>query len=145
MTACASPEVVDTKQMGDNKLSCMQLVAEIQEATEFERKAQKRKGCYWYECGRGGDLLASHYLHLLQCQLGDRRGEGAQRIFGEIEYEKRLQHVSRGSINQVLFELPDGLGRSIASLAVPDRVAFFREGFCALKLILRGIEYIDRC
>ena len=30
--------------MGDNKLSCMQLVAEIQEATEFERKAQKEKG-----------------------------------------------------------------------------------------------------
>jgi len=44
ITACASPEVVDTKQMGDNKLSCMQLVAEIQEATEFERKAQKEKG-----------------------------------------------------------------------------------------------------
>ena len=44
VTACASPEVVDTKQMGDNKLSCMQLVAEIQEATEFERKAQKEKG-----------------------------------------------------------------------------------------------------
>ena len=38
VTACASPEVVDTK------LSCMQLVAEIQEATEFERKAQKEKG-----------------------------------------------------------------------------------------------------
>ena len=30
--------------MGDNKLSCMQLVAGIQEATEFERKAQKEKG-----------------------------------------------------------------------------------------------------
>ena len=30
--------------MGDNKLSCMQLVAEIQEATEFELKAQKEKG-----------------------------------------------------------------------------------------------------
>ena len=44
VTACASPEVVDTKQMGDNKLSCMQLVAGIQEATEFERKAQKEKG-----------------------------------------------------------------------------------------------------
>ena len=44
ITACASPEVVDTKQMGDNKLSCMQLVAGIQEATEFERKAQKEKG-----------------------------------------------------------------------------------------------------
>ena len=44
ITACASPEVVDTKQMGDNKLSCMQLVAEIQEATEFERKALKEKG-----------------------------------------------------------------------------------------------------
>ena len=44
VTACASPEVVDTKQMGDNKLSCMQLVSEIHEATEFERKAQKEKG-----------------------------------------------------------------------------------------------------
>jgi hypothetical protein len=43
LTACASPEVVDTKQMG-NKLSCMQFVAEIQEATELERKAQKEKG-----------------------------------------------------------------------------------------------------
>ena len=41
VTACASPEVVDTKQMGDTKLSCMQLIAEIQETTEFERKAQK--------------------------------------------------------------------------------------------------------
>ena len=44
VTACASPEVVDTKQMGDTKLSCMQLAAEIHEATEFERKAQKEKG-----------------------------------------------------------------------------------------------------
>ena len=44
VTACASPEVVGTRQMGDTKLSCMQLVAEIQEATEFERKAQKEKG-----------------------------------------------------------------------------------------------------
>ena len=44
VTACASPEVVDTKQMGDTKLSCMQLISEIQEATEFERKAQKEKG-----------------------------------------------------------------------------------------------------
>ena len=44
VTACASPEVVDTKQMGDTKLSCMQLIAEIQETTEFERKAQKEKG-----------------------------------------------------------------------------------------------------
>ena len=43
-TACASPKVVDTKQMGDNKLRCMQFVAEIQEVTEFERKAQKEKG-----------------------------------------------------------------------------------------------------
>ena len=42
-TACASPEVVDIKQMGDTKLSCMQLISEIQEATEFERKAQKEK------------------------------------------------------------------------------------------------------
>ena len=32
------------KANGDNKLTCMQLVAEIQEATEFERKAQKEKG-----------------------------------------------------------------------------------------------------
>ena len=44
LTACASPEVVDTKQMGDDKLSCKQLAAEIQEASEFERKAQKEKG-----------------------------------------------------------------------------------------------------
>ena len=29
LTACASPEVVDTKQMGDDKLSCKQLAAEI--------------------------------------------------------------------------------------------------------------------
>jgi hypothetical protein len=44
LTACASPEVVDTKQMGDDKLSCKQLAAEIQEANEFESKAQKEKG-----------------------------------------------------------------------------------------------------
>lgn len=43
VTACASPEVVDIKQMGDTKLSCMQLISEIQEATEFERKAQKKR------------------------------------------------------------------------------------------------------
>jgi hypothetical protein len=44
LTSRASHKVVDTKPMGDNKLSCMQLVAEIQEVTEFERKAQKEKG-----------------------------------------------------------------------------------------------------
>jgi hypothetical protein len=44
VTACASPEVLDTKQMGDTRLSCMQLAAEIHEATEFERKVQKEKG-----------------------------------------------------------------------------------------------------
>ena len=30
--------------MGDDKLSCKQLAAEIQEANEFESKAQKEKG-----------------------------------------------------------------------------------------------------
>ena len=44
LTSRASHKVVDTKPMGDNKLSCLQLVAEIQEVTEFERKAQKEKG-----------------------------------------------------------------------------------------------------
>ena len=44
LTACATPEVIDAKQMGDDKLSCRQLAAEIQEASEFERKAQKEKG-----------------------------------------------------------------------------------------------------
>ena len=44
LTACATLEVIDAKQMGDDKLSCKQLAAEIQEASEFERKAQKEKG-----------------------------------------------------------------------------------------------------
>jgi hypothetical protein len=44
LTACASPEVVDKRQMGDEQLSCMQLASEIQEAHEFERNAQKEKG-----------------------------------------------------------------------------------------------------
>jgi hypothetical protein len=42
LTACASPEVVDKRQMGDEQLSCMQLASEIQEAHEFERNAQKK-------------------------------------------------------------------------------------------------------
>ncbi|MDG1505760.1 MAG: hypothetical protein P8Q19_06215 [Planktomarina sp.] len=44
LTACATPEVIDTKQMGDDKLSCKQLAGEIQEANEFERKAHREKG-----------------------------------------------------------------------------------------------------
>ena len=44
LTACASPEVVDKRQMGDEQLSCMQLASEIQEAHEFERNAQKKNG-----------------------------------------------------------------------------------------------------
>ena len=44
LTACASPEVVDKRQMGDEQLSCMQLASEIQEAHEFERNVQKEKG-----------------------------------------------------------------------------------------------------
>ena len=44
LTACASPEVVDKRQMGDEQLSRMQLASEIQEAHEFERNAQKEKG-----------------------------------------------------------------------------------------------------
>lgn len=44
LTACATPEVIDAKQMGDDKLSCTQLAGEIQEANEFERKAHREKG-----------------------------------------------------------------------------------------------------
>ena len=67
LTVCASPEVVDKRQMGDEQLSCMQLASEIQEAHEFERNAQK-KWNHGHKCCSGGDLLASDYWHISQCK-----------------------------------------------------------------------------
>ncbi len=38
---CATPTVVDTRQIGDDRLSCRQLKIEIEEANRFENDAQK--------------------------------------------------------------------------------------------------------
>ncbi len=40
---CATPTVVDTRQVGDERLSCRQIKSEIEEAERFEEKAQKER------------------------------------------------------------------------------------------------------
>ena len=44
ISACASPEVVDTRKAGDNALNCSQIRYEIAEADKFEERARKEKG-----------------------------------------------------------------------------------------------------
>ncbi len=41
---CATPHVVQEKEIGDKNLSCEELVAGFEEAARFEKKARKAKG-----------------------------------------------------------------------------------------------------
>ncbi|MBT7448768.1 MAG: hypothetical protein HN797_13560, partial [Tateyamaria sp.] len=40
LSACASPEVVDERELGDENLSCSQIKQEIAEAENFEKQAR---------------------------------------------------------------------------------------------------------
>jgi len=44
LTACANPDVVDVRKLGDEELSCEQIREEIYEAEKFEDKARDEKG-----------------------------------------------------------------------------------------------------
>ena len=44
LTACATPEVVDIKKVGDAELTCAQLREQFVEAQGFEKKARREKG-----------------------------------------------------------------------------------------------------
>ncbi|TAG81836.1 MAG: hypothetical protein EAZ24_00565 [Burkholderiales bacterium] len=44
LTGCATPTVVQTKQINDSAMSCDQLKAAYQEALDFETKARKERG-----------------------------------------------------------------------------------------------------
>ena len=44
LSACATPTVVDAEQAGDMQLSCGQLLAQIEEAEEFEERAREDRG-----------------------------------------------------------------------------------------------------
>lgn len=44
VSACASPEVVDTRKAGDSQLSCSQIRHEIAEADKYEERAREEKG-----------------------------------------------------------------------------------------------------
>lgn len=41
--SCASPHVVESKQVSDNQLSCSEIIAQIEEADQFERDARKER------------------------------------------------------------------------------------------------------
>lgn len=44
LSACSTSKVVQTEQVGDNSLSCAQIMQELQEAKRFENEAQSKKG-----------------------------------------------------------------------------------------------------
>lgn len=44
LSGCATPHVVTEEKVSDSSLSCEQLMAEIEEAEEFEEKARDEKG-----------------------------------------------------------------------------------------------------
>lgn len=44
LTACASPEVIDERKLGDENLTCSQIREEIAEAEKFEDNARNEKG-----------------------------------------------------------------------------------------------------
>ncbi len=44
LSACATPTVVDSRQAGDESLSCSQLAAAIEEAEQFEADAREERG-----------------------------------------------------------------------------------------------------
>lgn len=43
LSGCATPTVVQSKQVTDNQLSCAQIKSQIAEAKEFEEKARKER------------------------------------------------------------------------------------------------------
>jgi len=43
LQGCATPTVVDSRQVSDNQLTCSQIVAEIEEADRFEREARDER------------------------------------------------------------------------------------------------------
>jgi hypothetical protein len=44
LSACATPEVVKTRQANDEDMNCQQLKAAYAEAQEFEQKARQERG-----------------------------------------------------------------------------------------------------
>jgi len=44
LTACATPRVVQVKQLGDESMSCQQIQAAIAEANRFEQAARSERG-----------------------------------------------------------------------------------------------------
>ena len=44
LSACANPEEVDTRKIGDKKMSCKQISDEFYEADRFEREAKSERG-----------------------------------------------------------------------------------------------------
>ena len=44
LSACASPEVVSERQVGDSSLTCSEIKSEIREAEKFEDRARSEKG-----------------------------------------------------------------------------------------------------
>lgn len=44
LVACASPEVITERQIGDDDMNCGQLKAAIAEAQQFEREARRERG-----------------------------------------------------------------------------------------------------
>ena len=43
-SACATPDVVSVRQIGDDKLNCGQIKEQFADAQEFEKKARREKG-----------------------------------------------------------------------------------------------------
>lgn len=44
VAGCASPEVVDERQIGDKNMSCTELQEAYEEADKFEREAKREQG-----------------------------------------------------------------------------------------------------
>lgn len=44
VTACANPDVVDERKIGDANLTCSEIKNEIEEADKFEAEAREEKG-----------------------------------------------------------------------------------------------------
>lgn len=44
LAGCASPDVVDERQIGDKNLTCSELQEAYQEADKFEREAKREQG-----------------------------------------------------------------------------------------------------
>ena len=44
LSACASPEVVSERQVGDSSLTCSEIKSELREAEKFKDRARSEKG-----------------------------------------------------------------------------------------------------